>query len=273
MQIPYRVHPALRGLVARMEGYAYRAAPGSIHHGVPSPTATVILAFDEPLDVGWPDRLGARGSHWFSASGLHLTPATITNHGTQAGIQLALTPAGCRALLGLPIGPLCHAVVDSTELPGIPADLHARLAESDWPTRLRLLEHHLLTISADPAEPGRNLPTDLARAWDLLGRRAGRIRVAELADEIGWSRRHLITRFRAEFGLAPSEIARLHRFGAAQAYAQAGTAWSEVAARAGYTDQPHLAREFRTLSGQTPTQWLAEKFSWVQDPARSPGAD
>ncbi|WP_035757439.1 helix-turn-helix domain-containing protein [Granulicoccus phenolivorans] len=270
MQIPHRVHPALRGLVARMEGYAYCPPPGSVHHGVPGPTATVIIAFDDPLDVGWPDGSRPRDRHWLSAAGLHLAPALIFTHGLQVGIEIDLTPAGCRALLGLPIGALAHEVVDQADVPfGIPAPLHARMAAAGWSTRLRLLEQHLLARSADPAEPGRDLPADLAHAWQVLGRYAGRVRVADLAAEVGWSRRHLVTRFRAEFGLAPSELARLHRFGAAQAYARAGTGWSEVAARAGYADQAHLAREFRTLSGQTPQRWLTQMFPSVQDPAFS----
>lgn len=51
------VHPALTGLVERIVGYDDRPDPASVHHGLPGPATTVILSFDEPLDVlGWSRR-------------------------------------------------------------------------------------------------------------------------------------------------------------------------------------------------------------------------
>ena len=55
MQHDRRVHPALAGLVHRMSGYDLRLDPRAVHHGVPGPSATVIISFDEPLDVTEPD--------------------------------------------------------------------------------------------------------------------------------------------------------------------------------------------------------------------------
>lgn len=265
MDIRHRVHPGLRGLVDRIQGYAFRLDPRAVHHGVPSPAATIIISFDEPLDVAWCDDSATRVQRWLLASGMHTGPALIRTHGIQHGIQLDLTPAGCRALLGVPIGPLTHCLTDHADLPlGFSADLHARLAEAEWADRFRLLEDHLLRLALAART---QLPADLAYAWSLLGERHGRIRVTELADTIGWSRRHLLNRFTAEFGLPPRDIGRLHRFGAAQDYAKAGAPWSEVAARAGYADQAHLSRDFRALAGRTPTEWRSEVFPIVQDTA------
>lgn len=245
-----------------MQGYAFRLDPRAVHHGVPSPSATVIISFDEPLDVAW---FGSdtRAQRWLLASGMHTSPALIRTHGIQHGIQLELTPAGCRALLGVPMGPLTRCLADHADVPlGIPTHLHARLAEAGWQERFSLLEDHLLRLASDTPT---QLAADLAHAWRLLGDRRGRIRVSELADTTGWSRRHLVNRFTAEFGMPPRDIARLHRFGAAQEFARTGAPWSEVAARAGYADQAHLAREFRTMAGRTPTAWRAEAFPIVQD--------
>ncbi|WP_425307640.1 AraC family transcriptional regulator [Ammonicoccus fulvus] len=256
MDLRHRIHPALRGLVNRMQGYAFRLDPDAVHHGVPSPSATIIISFDEPLDVGWVDGRTERVQRWLLASGMHTSPALIHTHGVQHGIQLDLTPAGCRALLGLPIGPLCHTLADHADVPvGVPDDLHARMSAASWPERFDLLETHLLTAAM---RARTDLPADLAYAWQLLGRTHGKVRVAELADQIGWSRRHLVNRFTAEFGLPPRDIGRLHRFGAAQAYAKKGAPWADVAVHAGYADQAHLSREFRALAGQTPSAWRAD---------------
>ena len=263
MDVPHRLHPALVGLLDRMQGYEYDLDPQAVHHGVAGPSATVIISFDEPLDVAWRGAPETRVQRWLLASGLHTTPVFIRTHGIQHGIQLDLTPAGCRALLGVPLSALVRGLVDHRDLPtGLPDGLHARMAAAAWPERFRLLETHLLRLA------GRSraaLPQDLAYAWQRLGETHGRLRVSELADTVGWSRRHLVNRFTTEFGLPPRDIARLHRFGAALTLARTGLAWGEVAARAGYADQPHLVREFRTLAAQTPTGWRAEVFPIVSE--------
>jgi AraC-like DNA-binding protein len=132
-----------------------------------------------------------------------------------------------------------------------------------------VLESHLLRL----AERHRSdLPDDLARAWRILASTRGRLRVTELASAVGWSRRHLVNRFTAEFGLPPRDLGRLHRFGAAQEYARTGASWADVAVHAGCADQAHLSREFREFAGRTPTQWRTEAFPIVQDSTGSAAA-
>jgi AraC-like DNA-binding protein len=53
-------------------------------------------------------------------------------------------------------------------------------------------------------------------AWRRLAESAGGLEVAALAAEVGWSRQHLRTSFRAEYGLTPKVAARLMRFEAAR---------------------------------------------------------
>jgi AraC-like DNA-binding protein len=87
---------------------------------------------------------------------------------------------------------------------------------------------------------------------------AGRLRISALADEIGWTRQHLNARFRDQIGLTPKTVARVARLHHA-ASLLAGPSpppWSEVAVRCGYADQPHLNRDFRALTGCTPTDYL-----------------
>ena len=90
-----------------------------------------------------------------------------------------------------------------------------------------------------------------------LARSAGGVRITALAKEIGWSRKHLVDRFRSELGLAPKPIARMMRFHQACRLARDGArgGWAGIAAESGYADQAHLAREFSTLAGESPTAW------------------
>jgi AraC-like DNA-binding protein len=91
-----------------------------------------------------------------------------------------------------------------------------------------------------------------------LRQSAGDVHVSDLAAEIGWSRKHLAIRFREEFGLSPKRFARLLRFDRAVQLARASVSpdWAEIAARTGYADQAHFAREFRSFAGLTPGEFL-----------------
>jgi AraC-like DNA-binding protein len=123
-------------------------------------------------------------------------------------------------------------------------------ATPDWPTRFDIVEAFVMARLSHAPSP------EIAFAWQRLARRGGGGSVAALATEIGWSRQRLHARCRAELGLAPKALARLMRFNRACALArrQAG-GWADVAAEAGYADQPHLVREFRSLAGEAPSAW------------------
>jgi AraC-like DNA-binding protein len=71
-------------------------------------------------------------------------------------------------------------------------------------------------------------------------------------------RRHLARRFARTLGLGPKAFARIVRFQGALRRARAGKTWAVVAARAGYSDQAHLAKECLALSGCTPAELLGE---------------
>ena len=77
-----------------------------------------------------------------------------------------------------------------------------------------------------------------------------------LCEELGWSRRRLVARFREEIGLPPKAVARLFRFEHALELADGGAGWAEVAVAAGYYDQAHLINEFRSITGITPRQYV-----------------
>ncbi|ALG08556.1 hypothetical protein AOZ06_17995 [Kibdelosporangium phytohabitans] len=97
-------------------------------------------------------------------------------------------------------------------------------------------------------------------AWRRLCRSGGRIRVAQLAAEVGWTRRHLLTRFREQIGLAPKTAARVIRFQHALRLLQhpeRRLSLAGLAQTTGYSDQAHLTREFRALTGATPLELAA----------------
>ena len=129
-------HRALRPFVAAYVGYREAGVAPALHRGLPSPHLTMILTLDDPLDMaGHPDP-GQRPDRFEAlVGGLHTAPATIRHEGRQSGVQVALTPFGARALLGVPAGELAMRDVHADALLGPAADelLDAVRGPATWP--------------------------------------------------------------------------------------------------------------------------------------------
>jgi AraC-like DNA-binding protein len=261
----HRVHPALRPYLDGLIGYAYRGDPPALHRGLPSRSLTVVMTLDDPLGIAWP---GAPAKKFETlAGGLHSTAVQISQSPNRAGLQFALTPAGSRALLGLPPGELASMVVPLDDVLGRSArDLAEQLREtSSWARRFAIVERLLLEAWRD--EPIPEPRAELSWAWQRLAQSGGGIGVQDLAAEVGWGRRHLTERFRQEYGLAPKVAARVMRFEQAvrRLKRSPGTRLADLAADLGYADQAHLSREWNALAGCSPRQWMTEELPYVQD--------
>ncbi|MEL7209332.1 MAG: helix-turn-helix domain-containing protein, partial [Actinomycetota bacterium] len=192
--------------------------------------------------------------------GLHAAPATIRHDGNQFGIQLGLTPLGARALLGVPPSALGSLVVPLEDLLPEAGELLDRLrAGADWAGRFAVVDDVLTRVLTEP----RPVRPEVLQAWSMLCRTDGAVTVAAIADEVGWSRRHLSGRFRDEYGLSPKITGQVLRFEAANELLRASPqpSLAEVAARCGYADQAHLTRDWRRFAGSSPTEWMgSEEF-------------
>ena len=80
------------------------------------------------------------------------------------------------------------------------------------------------------------------------------LRVAGLAERLGFSERQLLRRCKAALGYGPKTLDRIVRFQRFRALADRNRhlGLAELAAVAGYADQPHLTRECVRLGGTTP---------------------
>jgi AraC-like DNA-binding protein len=265
---------ALRPYVTWCTGYRQAGIGPAVHRGLPSPWLTMIVTLDEPLVIArHPDPRQPASTYDFLLGGLHTAPALITHDGRQSGIQLALTPLGARALLGLPAAELASIDVDAADVLGrLAQEVRERvLAAPDWAGRFDVLEECLLGRVRATHAPGVPAPRpEVSYAWDRLLRSRGAVSVAELADETGWSARHLGEQFRAETGLSPKAGARVIRFDRARRnllrrQAEGGRhPLADLAAECGYYDQAHMARDFRDLAGCPPSRWLTEELRNVQ---------
>ncbi|MFE2414552.1 helix-turn-helix domain-containing protein [Kitasatospora sp. NPDC059408] len=271
---------ALRPYVAWYSGYRQRGIAPAVHRGLPSPYLTFILTLDEPLVLAaHPDPAQRPDAYATLLGGLHTAPALITHDGRQSGVQIAVHPLAARALFGVPAGELAGIDLPAEDVLGrLAPHLQERLrAAATWDERFALLDGALLRA----ARPSGRVPPEVCWAWQALRRSGGGLAVATLARETGWSARHLQERFRRETGLTPKAAARVIRFDRARHLLAGGAPprLAELAARCGYFDQAHLAREFRALAGAAPSAWLAaegpeeKRFRNVQGGAGDPVAE
>jgi AraC-like DNA-binding protein len=257
--------PALRRFVKAYHGYCQRGVPPGRHRGLPSPFLTVIFTFDEPLHIAQHvDRRQAPGSYLTLAGGLHTVPALISHNGTQCGIQLEMSPLGARALLGMPAGELAGIDLDGTEVFGkLAAETTECLAQArSWPERFAILDCMLRrALRGD-----QTVPDEISHAWQCLLRSRGSMPVAQLVREIGWSDRHLASRFRTDIGLTSKAAARVIRFHHARRVLQTNgvVGLADVAASCGYNDQSHLVRDFVQFAGCPPSTRVRDEFGNFQ---------
>jgi AraC-like DNA-binding protein len=201
--------------------------------------------------------------------GLHTRAVLIRQDRVQEGLQLELDPLGVRTLFGVTAAELSGEVADLAEF-GL-GSLPERLRElPTWAERFTLLDDVLAARAVEPVAP----PPELGEAWRRLRGADGRVRVADLAVEVGWSRRHLGERFRTELGLAPKQAARVLRFERAARLLRGGHLdLAALAVECGFYDQAHLTNEWHALAGCTPGTWIAEELPFLQDQEVPFGSD
>ena len=219
-----------------------------------------------------PDPRQPGGGYDALVGGLHTVAAMVAHPGRSSGIQVALSPLGARALLGLPAGELASLDLHADVLLGrLPDELQCRLrAAKSWSGRFAACDEVLLRHARLDEQPPRGR-SRLAAALDS----GGAVSIETLAREVGWSSRHLGGRFNQEIGLTPKAAARVVRFDFARrrlmrrAACGRQPALADLAAAGGYYDQAHLNRDFRAFAGCSPLKWLTDEFRNVQaNPSR-----
>ncbi len=203
---------------------------------VPYPAVTVFLNLREKLHVNEV----TRGS---VVAGLAPRGMRVRGLGIEC-MQIRLSPEVAHAVLGTDLGGEVASLEDvwSTDLP-------SRLrAVNSWHDRFALVE----AVLGQRYEAGRTVDPEVAFAWQRMSARHGQVRIEQLADETGWSRKRLWARFRGQLGLSPKRAAQLVRFDHAVHQLVAGQAPATVAAESGYVDQAHLHHEVKAFAGLTP---------------------
>lgn len=263
VQLASRPSQQVRPFVNRYTWHRYQGVPDGFHQGLPSRHLTLMISLEDPFDITAMPGSQAPGSFQAFVGGLHTRPATVAHHGRGCGVGVELTPLGARRLLGVPAAALASTVVDLRYFWGTAVDeLGERLlGVAAWDRGVEVLDSILSRLVVD----SQGIAPEVAHVWHKLARSGGTLRIASLAEELGRSRRHVSARFKAEFGVAPKQAARVMRFERAALRLVEGRSVADVAACCGYYDQPHLSREWHSLTGMTPLQWLDDELRDLPD--------
>ncbi|MBU3914007.1 AraC family transcriptional regulator [bacterium] len=98
----------------------------------------------------------------------------------------------------------------------------------------------------------------LHRALDEIIRLKGQIRIEDLADQAGISRRQIERTFNDNVGITPKRFCRIVRFGniLPQLKSINSTNWANLALSAGYCDQAHFINDWKFFTGRSPLAYL-----------------
>jgi AraC-like DNA-binding protein len=253
-------HPGLAGQVDGYCGYVEYGADPVRRREIPGGRVGLIISFGDSIDlVTMANSPQPPGTYRSFVTGLHEGYAVTEHQGRQHGVQIDLTPLGAYRLLGVPMREIANQVVELDVLRGREvAELADRLASAPgWAERFALLDG----VLSRWADAGPDADRSVAWAWRQLEQTHGQVAVGALAAEIGWSRRHFVTRFREQVGLAPRPTGRILRFRRAVQLLdrRSHRTIAGVAAASGYADHSHLVREFRALAGCTPSELLGSR--------------
>lgn len=130
------------------------------------------------------------------------------------------------------------------------------LAEMTIAGKIRLLEAALFANCVRPIDR-----TPMVTAALNLLHAARAPQIADIANELGVNARKLTRTFAVEVGLTPKLYARVLRFQRVleSSYPVASVDWTTLAVDHGYFDQAHFIRDFKEISGYTPTQYFARR--------------
>jgi AraC-like DNA-binding protein len=249
--------PRLEGLVdGPYQGWVERTTGLMLRREVPSTIVPLIINLGPAYRLIDPDHTRPPLKLNSFVAGMHESFALVESGGFAICVQVNFRALGACQFLAVPMDTLTNRVVELEDILGRAARRLASQMQNapDWASRFDILDSFILARVEEAAPPS----PAVRWAWRKLNESGGLISIGNLASELGYSRKHLITRFRREIGLPPKTLARIIRFGRVTQVLKRDDdeSWVEIAHRCGYYDQAHLIRDFREFAGSTPSDYL-----------------
>ena len=246
----------LRPWIVGYSGYVETTWQSIRRREVPSPIVALILNLGPPWRMIDPDR-GDVGSERDSfIAGLHDRSVIVDSTGAADCMQIDFSVLGAARFFRLPMHELANATTAFEDVLGEAGHRFLeRLRNTPaWADRFELMDDFL----AARMQEARDVSESVAWAVSRIESSAGLVSIGTLAADMSWSRKRLLHAFREHVGLPAKTFARVVRFDrAAKLLEDAPNAsLADVAADCGYADQAHMTRDFRRLSGWSPTELI-----------------
>ena len=180
-------------------------------------------------------------------------PVMAVATGTVDLIGVRFWPGRAGAALRLPMWELRDQLIEASSVLRGSAPLIDQLRSLPQDRRV---DHLSAALAQRFGSRGLPSPGIVDRALAMIDAHRGNIAIDRVARPAGVTRRHLERRFRDDVGLGAKPMARIVRVHAALALMRRRP-WlsgAEISAACGYSDQAHLIRECKSLTGQTPAQ-------------------
>ena len=162
-------------------------------------------------------------------------------------------PAGIAAFTRIPIEEFTDRSVELALIKTLFApSFYEALPEKQSMTEIVAHTNHCLIKQLPSLYPSDR---QIIRAVDLISLTKGQLSLAGVAFEVCLCQRHFERKFKSTIGVSPKMFAKIFRFKQAMQclrnYPQKDLL--TIAIECGYYDHTHLIRDFKLLSGETPT--------------------
>jgi AraC-like DNA-binding protein len=135
-----------------------------------------------------------------------------------------------------------------------------RLADaSDRQQQVLAIDHFLRSRirSAKKASSSDIVLQQIEAAVRMIRNSGGRSSISVIARQVAMSQSALERHFRAAVGTTPKTLSRLARLKHVCRLWDKGRSLTDIAFEAGYSDQPHMIRDFRLFTGTSPEQFFS----------------
>ncbi|HUH27952.1 MAG TPA: AraC family transcriptional regulator [Gelidibacter sp.] len=182
----------------------------------------------------------------------------MTFNGSYLFFEMAFRPTGLHDIFGIPVAKTLNHIADGRDLLDINIQiLYERLcAAKDIREMGRLADtfllHHLLKRNQLCANK------NFLKIVSIIVNSYGKATLDQLTFQANMSNRNLERHFIDKVGVSPKHLICMVRFNLALSYKRRNPTvnWTTIAAEYGYFDQMHMIREFKNLSGNTPSDLI-----------------
>jgi AraC-like DNA-binding protein len=194
-------------------------------------------------------------SRKLQASALTTEPFSIPAAEGRWFVGVRFRPAMSRVVLDVLPAECRDTAIEALSFDASFGALARRIASAATPAQALAMLRSEVELRAR-ANTHLEAPRRMLRALELL--RADRApSSSELARQLGMTERTLQRELVFWAGLPPKALARIFRMERAAGMIRGGDrSLAMVALDAGYSDQPHMTREFRRLTGRAPAEYL-----------------